>query len=300
MKRSHFYYLTLNFLCCYIIWGQEENHLFLFEAQYQWINPSKIGLTKETFLGLLIDSQWLGIKDAPKQQSVFVDAYSNTQKLNLGGVIRNRSRFGEQNIQLLLQSSYPIQINSESHLQFGLQVLGDYYSTEYNYLRSVDGIQNDPLLNQQRRLIPNLGVGFIWVKKHFWLQGAIPRVLDQYFTKSSPTFYIRDQLHFFSGVGTRLSQQTKYVISISAYVHNLAYDRVTVQVKGTLGLRIGEVLLGVNSSKNMGLGSQFNPQNFLNVGYFFQFPFRSSSALNKTNHSLSLRFNLTPKKEKIQ
>ena len=142
MTINPFYLLLFTLVYIQVARGQEENHLFLFDGQFQRTNPSIMGLKQESYLGFLIDSQWLGIKDAPKQQSIFYNSYKDTQNLNLGGVIRNRSRFGEQNIQLLLQSSYPIQINSESHLQFGLQVLGDYYSTEYNYLRSVDGIQN--------------------------------------------------------------------------------------------------------------------------------------------------------------
>jgi type IX secretion system PorP/SprF family membrane protein len=281
------------------MWGQEENHLFLFEAQSQWINPSQTGLKKEAYVGLLIESQWLGIKDAPKQQSVFFDAYSNSQKLNTGGVIRNRSRFGEQNLQLIIQSSYPVHINSETHIRLGFQALGDYFSSEYDFLRSVDGIQNDPLLQKQRRFIPNIGVGFILVKKYFWLQGAIPRILDQYLINRSPTIYLRDQFHYFTGIGTQLlKQQTRYTVNISAYIHNLAYDQLTVQLKGTLDFRIGEILVGANSSKNIGLGFQFNQQYFLYIGYFFQFPLISSSALNRTNHSLSMRFKLTSKNNK--
>lgn len=281
-----------------MVWGQEENHLFLLDGQSQWANPSTIGQHQESFLGLLIESQWLGIKDAPKQQSIFINTFSDSKKLNLGGVIRNRSRFGEQNIQLLIQSSYPIQLSSETIIRLGIQVLGDYFSSEYNYLRSVDGVQNDPLLQQQRRFIPNIGVGFTFIKKNFWIEGSVPRLLDQYFVKNSPTVYLRDQLHFFSGIGMLLqTNQRPQSLRLSAYIHNLAYDQLTVQLKGEFGLRIGEILLGVNSSRNMGIGFQFNQRNVLSIGYFFQFPFSSSSALNRTNHSLSLRFKLSPKND---
>ena len=296
MKMNHFYILLFTLSYVQVVHGQEENHLFLFDGQFQRANPSVLGLKKESYLGLLIDSQWLGIKDAPKQQSIFYDSYKDTQNLNLGGVIRNRSRFGEQNIQLLLQSSYPLQLRAETFIHLGFQLVGDFFSSEYNYLRSVDGVVNDPLFQQQRRFIPNVGIGFILIRNKFWVQAAVPRLLDQYLIKKSPTIFLRNKLHFFGGVGTELkTNQDAYTIKLGGYVYNLAHDKLTVQLKATLGLRIGEVLFGMNSAKNMGIGFQLNQRNFLSLGYFFQFPYLSSTELNKTNHSLSLLFNLSPK-----
>jgi type IX secretion system PorP/SprF family membrane protein len=277
-------------------WGQEENHLFLFEEQFQWTNPSTIGLKENTTLALLIDSQWLGIKDAPKQQSIIFTTYRNLRKLNLGGIIRNRSRFGEQNFQLLLQSAYSIDLTETTSLNLGIQILGDNYSTDYEYLKTVDGAPNDPLLQPQNRFIPNIGIGFILMKKNFWVQGSMPRLLDQYLVRKSPTVFLRNKLHFFSGIGTTFSTvQNLNSLKLSGYVHNLAFDNLTVQLNTAIGLRIGEILLGINSSKNMGVGFQFDQRNFLKIGYYFQFPFLTSSALNKPNHSLSLQFKLASK-----
>ena len=155
---------------------------------------------------------------------------------------------------------------------------------------------NDPLFQQQRRFIPNVGIGFTLIRNKFWVQAAVPRLLDQYLIKKSPTIFLRNKLHFFGGVGTELkTNQDAYTIKLGGYVYNLAHDELTVQLKATLGLRIGEVLFGMNSAKNMGIGFQLNQRNFLSLGYFFQFPFLSSTELNKTNHSLSLLFNLSPK-----
>ena len=44
---------------------------------------------------LMIDSQWLGVKDAPKQQSLFFESSFENQKINFRALIRNRSRFAE-------------------------------------------------------------------------------------------------------------------------------------------------------------------------------------------------------------
>ena len=74
MKMNHFYIRLFTLSYVQVVHGQEENHLFLFDGQFQRTNPSVLGLKKESYLGLLIDSQWLGIKDAPKQQSIFYDS----------------------------------------------------------------------------------------------------------------------------------------------------------------------------------------------------------------------------------
>ena len=94
MKKNQSYVLSGILLLCFIVRGQEENNLFLLEGQTQWTNPSNTGLTGVSYLSFLIDSQWLGIKDAPKQLSVIFDPFSQTKKLNLGAIIRNRNRFG--------------------------------------------------------------------------------------------------------------------------------------------------------------------------------------------------------------
>lgn len=294
MKKIQSYVLSGILLLCFIVRGQDENNLFLLEGQTQWTNPSNTGLNGVSYLSFLIDSQWLGIKDAPKQQSVIFDSFSQSKKLNLGAIIRNRNRFGEQNIQTLLQSSFPVQINKKTRIQLGLQIMGDFFSSEYQYLRSVDGIQKDPLLQQQKRFVPNVGVGFSLVKNNFWIKGSVPRLLDPLMIRNKPTIFLRDQLHFFTEIGTQLSdEQPLYAVRISACLHNLAYDQLTLQLKGTLALRIGEVLVGLNSSKNLGTGFQFSLQDFFGVGYFLQFPIFTSTALNKTNHSLSLRFKIS-------
>ena len=82
MKVNPFYILLITLVYMQVARGQEENHLFLFDGQFQRTNPSILGLKQESYLGLLIDSQWLGIKDAPKQQSIFYDSYKDTQNIN--------------------------------------------------------------------------------------------------------------------------------------------------------------------------------------------------------------------------
>jgi len=277
-------------------WGQEENHLFLFNGQSQWTNPSNVGFAEGSSLELLVDSQWLGIKDAPKQQSLLFNFLEDHRKLKLGGILRNRTRFGEQNIQFLAQSAFPIPLNSNTVVYLGFQILGDFFSSEYEYLRSVDGVQNDLLLQQQRRFVPNAGIGFVITNKNLWVKGSIPRLLDQYSIGENPTVFLRDQLHFFSEIGIQVpTNNTLHSYKINALVHNLAYDQLTVQLKGAVGFRIGELLAGINSSRNIGLGFQFNQSSVLNIGYFFQFPFLTSTGLNKTNHSLSLLFKFSSK-----
>jgi hypothetical protein len=144
--------------------------------------------------------------------------------------------------------------------------MGDFFSSEYQYLRSVDGIQKDPLLQQQKGFVPNVGVGFSLVKNNFWIKGSVPRLLDPFMIRNKPNIFLRDQLHFFTEIGTQLSdEQPLYAVRISACLHNLAYDQLTLQLKGTLALRIGEVLVGLNSSKNLGTGFQFSLQDLIQI-----------------------------------
>ena len=61
MKVNPFYLLLITLVYIQDARGQEENHLFLFDGQFQSTNPPVLGLKQEPYLGLIIDSQWLGI-----------------------------------------------------------------------------------------------------------------------------------------------------------------------------------------------------------------------------------------------
>ena len=97
---------------------------------------------------LLIDSQWLGVKDAPKQQSLFFESSFENQKINFGALIRNRSRFAENSTQLFIQFAFPIQLTNDSYLHLGVQAGGDFYELNFEYLSSVDGVVKGSLVTK--------------------------------------------------------------------------------------------------------------------------------------------------------
>jgi len=53
--------------------------------------------------------------------------------------------------------------------------------------------------------------------------------------------------------------------------------------------------MGVNTTKNLGLGFQLYSRGVLNLAYAFEFPFQSSSRLRQNNHSLMLQFKIQKK-----
>ena len=137
----------------------------------------------------MIDSQWLGVKDAPKQQSLFFESSFENQKINFGALIRNRSRFAENSTQLFIQFAFPIQLTNDSYLHLGVQAGGDFYELNFEYLSSVDGVAKDPLLQKQLRFIPNTGVGFNLQKDPFSLTLSLPGCLKGMLLERFPIFF---------------------------------------------------------------------------------------------------------------
>ena len=61
-SKASYPLLILTFLCNGFSYSQETANFLLFSEQLQWTNPALVGLTEQKRLGIMIDSQWLGIK----------------------------------------------------------------------------------------------------------------------------------------------------------------------------------------------------------------------------------------------
>ena len=284
-------YCFLGFLIGYSFssLGQEPIILFLFPKQAQGINPALIGIKKEANLRLVIDSQWVGIKDAPKQKTLFFESYSPINKINLGGLIRNRSRFAENNTQFLSQFSYPIQLNSLLTLHLGIQGGGDLYELNFDYLRSVDGVAIDPLLQKNTYFIPNVGIGFHLNTANFFFQGSFPRLLRRH----SIQLFLPNKLYYFSEIGWNSKRMgSSNLLKVSLQFHNLGINKLVFQAKGSFTPRFGEIYLGMNSEKNIGIGFLLHTKRILRLGYAVQFPWAVNADLKRNNHSIYLQFKL--------
>ncbi len=286
-----YFVLTIGFIG--LNHGQEQNTLLLFPKQSQWINPALIGQEKETNFGLIIDSQWLGIKNAPKQQSLFFENFNAEKRINTGGLIRNRSRFAESSIQFFGQCSYSFKLNSSFLMGLGIQGGGDFIELNFDYLHSIDGVSVDPLLQKQSYFIPNLGIGFFLKFSNYTFHGALPRLLERFTFQKKSILYFSDRFYFF----TELAWSQKKIgnispFSLSLQFHNLGLNEFILQAKGSYILDFGKIYLGINSAENMGLGFLFHSKKALNLGYAFHFPIRTQSDLKLNNHSIYLQFKL--------
>lgn len=276
-----------------ILFSQEESLLLLFPKQVQWINPSMTAAYGDSSLGFQLNSQWLGVKDAPKQQTIYYESNSGLKKINWGGVIRNRSRFSENSLQFFLQSSIPIQLATDVLLHLGLQAGGDFFQLNFDYLRSVDGVQIDPLLQKQSHYIPNLGTGIHVQHKNYSLQFSLPRLLERYSLKKTPEIFLPDRLYFFSSFQWEQTNYSAYsFLTLELQCHNLGWNPLNIQLKGSYHSTLGTIFMGINSSKNIGFGFQLDAKQVLTLGYAFQFPLFANSDLKLNNHSINLRFHL--------
>ncbi len=288
--------LLLLLIGIHLLAGQEASNQLLFPKQLLWTNPALVGIEQEKNIGLLIDSQWLGVKDAPKQQSLFFESSFENQKINFGALIRNRSRFAENSTQLFIQFAFPIQLTNDSYLHLGVQAGGDFYELNFEYLSSVDGVAKDPLLQKQLRFIPNTGVGFNLQKGSYFLTASLPRLLERYAFEKVPDLFLPNRLYFTMSVGKnfyRLSGRKEFELGLQ--FHNLDFDKRTVQLKGSYHLPIGALFMGVNTAKNLGLGFQLYSRGILNLAYAFEFPFQNSTRLRQNNHSLMLQLKFLKK-----
>ena len=159
---------------------------------------------------------------------------------------------------------------------------GKFSSNQNTYSSKIKKINVEGLSNTENLKISNYSI-----------QGSFPKLLERFAFQKIFQLSIPNRLYFFSEVEwSQKSILKSNLLKVTLQYHNLGINKNTAQVKASHIFRFGEIYLGINSKKNMGIGFLFDTKKILSIGYAFQFPIAVSSDLKLNNHSIYLQFKL--------
>jgi type IX secretion system PorP/SprF family membrane protein len=142
------------------------------------INPAYAGADEALSLTFINRSQWSGVKNAPKTQTLAVHTLSSNRRMGIGVTLQNDRLGAQKNLNGLLVYSYHLKTGRNSVLSMGLQ--GGFQNSKRDY-GSLVGSANDPQVNNLfiSRTTFDFGAGLYFRSKDFRAGLSSPSMLTE-------------------------------------------------------------------------------------------------------------------------
>lgn len=255
------------------------------------INPAYAGSMESLSIAALYRSQWVGLKGAPKTQTLNLHTPVGYRGVGLGFGILNEQIGPTAETYFDADFSYTIFTSREGRLSFGLK--GSLHLLDILYSKLDRDIDNprgpDPLLQQdvENRLSPNIGAGIYYRTDRFYAGISVPRILETVHFKASNISTAKERMNLYLTTGyvfnlnrdlkfkpallTKLVSGAPLQVDLSAnfmlnekFILGAAY-RVSAAVSGMFGFYLDDgFLLGLAYDRevtDLG-GTQFNSGSF--------------------------------------
>jgi type IX secretion system PorP/SprF family membrane protein len=272
--------------------AQQDAYFSLMEYQMTLVNPAYSGAEGNQIFTTHSRNQWSNTEDNPKTVSM---AYSVASKKNVGlgiSVISDQI-FVEKQTFVAVDFSYKLKLNEDASLYLGLKGGINSFRLDTSKLISYSP-QTDPAKKMLSRLLPNLGVGFLYQHKTHWISAAIPRLFN-------PKEDEEVVLNFYFGAGTKLSVTSD--IALEPAISMRSTKGVGVITEGVLWgnyqnkFRFG---VGIRTASVLSLKANLLLNDIFSLSYAYDSYGESNlSAIRLNAHEIGLQIRLSSKKSTI-
>ncbi len=282
--------------------GQQESSFSHYMYNHQAINPGYVGARGVTNFTSVLRSQWTGIDGAPLTQTLSYSGPVSAKNIGFGLSVINDKIGPVSNTSFNIDLAYHLRLNRKDHrLAVGLKAGMLNYFLNPDMINTLTPNDQAFILDQERKLLPNIGFGFYYYSQKFYLGAAIPQML------AHEAYQLERHFYLISGGLVELSdnfmlkpslllKQTKsvagYDFSLMA-IFNKAFW-IGGQIRNNFNQDTFRSFSGTGTSALLGihLGKQFS------LGYSYGFPSSViNNGLNATTHEVFLRLDLTTKSQ---
>lgn len=182
-------------ICSLSAYAQQEPQYTQYMYNMSMVNPGyMINETGIVQVGSLYRTQWVGIDGAPKTANVFaniplnkkIELSANYLNDNIGGNINTSENVFNVN------TAYKITLNNDLNISFGLKAGFDHL----NFSASGSNVNNDPLFQNEKKTVLNIGAGVFLFKQHYYVGVSSPNLIPSDLDVNSNIVY-KDKAHVF-------------------------------------------------------------------------------------------------------
>ncbi|GGW22710.1 PorP/SprF family type IX secretion system membrane protein [Arenibacter certesii] len=214
-KQSLFVTVLFLFSLSIGLYAQQDAQYTQYMYNTMSVNPAYAGSRGQLSIVALYRSQWLGLKGAPKTQTINLHSPIRRSRLGYGiSVINDNVGDGVvQETQFDAILSYTIDVSMDSKVSFGLKAGGNLLNLDFTELNNYtsENVQGD---NIDNKFSPNFGVGVYYHSDQFYAGLSVPNLVEtQHFDNSQRD---ANSVQF-------LSTQRMNFYLITGYVFDLNY-----------------------------------------------------------------------------
>ena len=295
MKKIKIFLSILGLISASVVFGQQDPQYTQYMYNMNILNPAYAGSNGVASLGVLGRTQWVGLPGAPKTVTIAGHApLGNSLGIGFSIIHDEIGPVKENNIYVDL--SYTLKVTSVGRLAFGFKAGASL--VDVKELLSVDVDPDNVAVNRNS---PNIGAGFYYYAKKFYLGLSIPNFFET--------------LHLKKGNGTisSASQKMHYFLT-SGYVFNLGENiklKPSTMIKTAEGAPISIDLsanLIVDDKVEFGLSHRlddslsaivgFQVNKDFRIGYAYDLTLGSFGDYNAGSHELMMVFSFNKKNVK--
>jgi len=285
IKISVIVFLILSLSSSLSVFAQFDAMFTQYVNNEMFINPAYTGSKEGLCVTALHRQQWVSFEGRPVTTTLTMHSPIGNNNMGLGlSLLDERIGVTKRNI-IYLSYAYKIQLNTKSHLAFG--IMGGVHIQSDNYADVLTDQNNDPWFSQNvhNRTSPNFGFGVNYYTDKFFAGIAIPRLLDDkigYNDLGKPFTNLNLEpasFHYFLTIGRVCTVNDNFLIRPTVMVKAVKYAPIEFDIN--VSTLINQHLwLGASYRSKAdicaNLGLQLGPRYLISYSYDY-----TSSALNK-------------------
>ncbi|WKK77493.1 type IX secretion system membrane protein PorP/SprF [Marivirga salinae] len=256
------------------------------------INPAYTGVNNIFNATAISRAQWAGIEGAPTTNTLNVTSSVFKNKVGAGATVIYDTYGINSNTEFNMAYSYKITTATGDIFSMGLQA--GLVNINYNYDRLTLQYIDDIVLSDPQQSVTeeNIGVGFWYMSKEYYVGLSVPRMLDIR-VNDGGTESTRYRRHYYLSAGYVFDQL--FALKFKPSILLMYMDNNNYALDLNASFLLNEAIWLGASFRNfgtVGLNTQMKVGETLKLGYAFELPVNNTALTGFGTHSLMVSLDL--------
>lgn len=301
MKSIHAFILATFLILPFALHAQQEPMYGQYIFNNSVINPAQAGAYASNRIGVLARQQWIGIDNAPRNESIYLNL-GLPRQLGLG-ISLYQDRLGpEVNIQFQTDLAYHARISDNFVLAAGIRGMASHLRVNLADVPNVD--PNNPYFkeNLSSGLLFNAGAGLLAYSPKTYFGIALPKIFRDQIGINQPglvEFRKKEQIHLFTYAGTNINFSEGFMFMPSTLLKFIDGAPMQLDLNTIFGIKdildFGPMIRTNLAKENDwvdGVGFLIGLRFLKNwyLGYMYEYPLTHLNTVTFQTHEISLRY----------
>lgn len=272
--------------------AQQESQYTQYIYNTMSINPAFTGARGRLSMIALYRNQWVGIEGAP--QTLNISAHSPLGKearVGVGAEFIN-DKTGPVNQHLIIGNfSYVIPFSNDFHFSFGIKTGLSNYNLDLEKLNIYDPQHVD--LIKRDKMTPLVGAGVYFYGKQWYLGISSPNLLQTKHYDDMKVSTVKEKMHLYLIAGYKLEISDEFYLKPSSLIKAVSGAPLALDVSLN-AVFLDKFILGAayRNSAAVSAMTGFQINDFILVGYAYDYTTSELAKYNKGSHEVFVRFEL--------